>query len=179
MKFNLITLFVLVLFMGVSCGGSKSGESTESTASKAEASEPQSMVAEEETQIPDTAVLEIEGNDQMQFNLDQMEVYEGQVVKLTLIHVGEMSVEAMGHNWVLLKPGTDKAKFANASVSAKDNNYIAPDMEDQVIVATKTIGGGEKTTIVFEAPKTGYYDFICSFPGHYGVMQGTFAVKPK
>lgn len=178
MKLNLISVISLLLLFVFSCGGSKSGDSEASESSGQ--SEAQSMVkSEEQEQIPDTAELVIEGNDQMQYNLDQLEVYEGQVVKLTLIHVGEMSVDAMGHNWVLLKPGTDKATFGAAATSAKQNDYIPQDMTDQVIANTKTIGGGEQTSITFEAPGSGYYDFLCSFPGHYGVMQGTFVVKPR
>ena len=49
-----------------------------------------------------------------------------------------------------------------------DNGYI---------VATDLIGGGEQTTITFTAPSSGEYDFICSFPGHYGLMQGRLIVQ--
>jgi azurin len=39
------------------------------------------------------------------------------------------------------------------------------------------IGGGEQTTITFDAPEKGVYDFICSFPGHVALMQGKFIVE--
>ncbi len=153
------------------CGGSGSTESTESTETAA--------IESTEEVVSDTAYLVIEGNDLMQFNLDKLEVTEGQTVKLTLKHVGQMSVEAMGHNWVLLQSGTDKTAFGMAAVSARETAYIPEDMKESVIANTDVIGGGEETTIVFDAPKMGYYDFICSFPGHWGVMQGTFVVQPS
>lgn len=164
--FSLVTLFIWA------CGGS--GSSTDTGSNEKEATPTETVTA-----VADTAFLVIEGNDLMQFNLDKLEVTEGQIVKLTLKHVGSMSVEVMGHNWVLLAPGTDKSTFGMAAVAAKEYDHIPQDMLDAVIVNTKVIGGGEETTIVFDAPKKGYYDFICSFPGHWGVMQGTFTVLPK
>ncbi|MGD1893724.1 MAG: plastocyanin/azurin family copper-binding protein [Cyclobacteriaceae bacterium] len=46
-----------------------------------------------------------------------------------------------------------------------------------MIVHTKFIGGGESDTITFEAPSPGTYDYICSFPGHYALMQGKLIVE--
>jgi len=155
----------------LSCGGSGSSQ-----AAQEETTATQEVAAEE---VAQTISLVIESNDMMQFNLTKLEVTEGQTVSLTLKHVGQMSKDAMGHNWVLLVPGTDKATFGAAAVSARETSYIPEDMKDQVIAFTEVVGGGEETTITFEAPAAGYYDFICSFPGHYGVMQGSFVVKPK
>ena len=39
------------------------------------------------------------------------------------------------------------------------------------------IGGGQTTSITFTAPAAGTYDFICSFPGHSGLMKGKFIVE--
>ncbi len=124
----------------------------------------------------DVVEIVIEGNDQIQFNLSEIKVKEGDTVKLTLKHVGKLPKAAMGHNWVLLKPGTDIAAFAGKAVQARDNDYIPADT-DEVIVHTEMIGGGEETTIEFTAPAKGTYDFLCSFPAHYIKMQGKFIVE--
>ena len=39
------------------------------------------------------------------------------------------------------------------------------------------IGGGESDTITFTAPKKGSYTYICTFPGHYGLMKGVLIVS--
>jgi azurin len=174
-----IIAIITILGFLFSCGGSSASQETSNETTTTETADKTTSETSTEEAIADTARLTIEGNDLMQFNKDLLEVYEGQVVELTLKHVGEMSVEAMGHNWVLLTQGTDKSTFGNAAVSAKANGYIPQDMEENVIAYTKTIGGGESTTITFDAPSAGYYDFLCSFPGHYGVMQGSFTVKPR
>ncbi len=169
-KLRIIALSVFAVTL-YACGG---GEASTQDAPK-EASEP---VVETEV-VSDSIELVIEGNDQMQFSKEELKVTEGQVVTLTLKHTGKMPKESMGHNWVLLTTGTDLAVFGTSAVSAPDNNYIPKDMEDKVIANTKVIGGGEEVSITFEAPKAGYYKYLCSFPGHWGVMQGSFVVSPK
>ena len=124
----------------------------------------------------DKVEIVIESSDQMRFNLSEIIVKQGQIVVLTLKHVGKLPKAAMGHNWVLLRPDTDLASFAMSAMKAKDNEYV-PLEAPEVIVNTILLGGGEKTTIEFEAPAPGIYSFICSFPGHYALMQGTFIVE--
>ena len=64
--------------------------------------------------------IEITANDQMKFNLAKIEAKVGETIKVVLKNVGTLPKEAMGHNWVLLKPGTDLNAFAQASMTAKD-----------------------------------------------------------
>ena len=120
--------------------------------------------------------IEIEANDQMKFNLEEIKVTSGNLVNLTLIHVGKLPITAMGHNFVLLKKGTNVAEFAVAAMAEKDNGYVPINNHD-IIAYTEVVGGGSSTTISFTAPEKGEYDFICSFPGHYSIMKGLFIVE--
>lgn len=89
-----------------------------------------------------------------------------------------MTLEAMGHNIVILAKGTDVADFAADAVAAGvESGHIPEGRKDEVIAHTELIGGGDETTITFTAPEKGTYDYICSFPGHYGMMKGKFIVK--
>ena len=124
----------------------------------------------------EVAQLSLTGNDQMRFNKKELRVKEGQKVRLVLEHVGKLNVEVMGHNFVLLKKGTNIDNFAQRAAQAKDTDYIPTD-PNEVIVHTQMIGGGETTSIEFDAPAKGTYTFICSFPGHYMLMQGQFIVE--
>jgi azurin len=123
------------------------------------------------------ATLSIEGNDQMQFDKKELTVKAGQTVTLTLKHSGTMAKAAMGHNWVLLAPGTDVATFAESAVAAGEENDYVPTEGNAVIAYTKLIGGGETATVEFTAPAAGSYEFICSFPGHWAMMRGTLIVE--
>jgi len=120
--------------------------------------------------------VKITGNDQMQFNVKVIRVKEGQEVTLVLEHIGTMKVNIMGHNFVLLKQGIDLGAFGSEASAAKDTDYI-PNGGKDVIAHTKMIGGGETISVTFQAPAKGEYNFICSFPGHYGLMQGKFIVE--
>ncbi|MDO5654802.1 MAG: azurin [Flavobacteriaceae bacterium] len=124
----------------------------------------------------ETVKLEITGDDAMKYNLSELKVPAGSTVELTLVHIGKMSKDVMGHNWTLLTKGTNVEEFGLAAVGAKDTDYI-PAGTTEVIIHTKMIGGGETDTITFQAPEAGTYDFICTFPGHFGAMRGKFIVE--
>jgi len=171
----LFSALVLVCF-SLGCGGG-----TQSAEYGSEDGTPETTTEETSNEATPVATgevveLSIEGNDQMQYNKDMLEVPAGATVKLTLTHGGELPVEAMGHNWVLLKQGVSLEDFAMAAISSADNGYIPPAQEDNVIAHTQMLGGGDSDTIEFQAPGPGEYEFLCSFPGHYGMMRGKFVV---
>ncbi|MDQ8182228.1 azurin [Pelagicoccus sp. SDUM812005] len=119
--------------------------------------------------------LELGSNDAMQFDKSELKAAAGSEVTLTLTHNGKLPKAAMGHNFVLLKQGTDIAAFGTKAISAAATEYIPEGKE--VIAHTKLIGGGESASVTFAAPPAGTYDFICSFPGHYALMKGKFIVE--
>lgn len=125
--------------------------------------------------------LEITGNDQMQFSTKALEVTAGDKVTLTLKHIGKLPKAAMGHNFVLLKSDVKVMEFAMAAGKAAATEYIpADDAAKGMIIHTKLIGGGEEDTITFDAPaEAGAYPFVCTFPGHFALMQGVLTVKAK
>ena len=124
----------------------------------------------------DTIKINLNSNDKMQYDLSEIDVYEGQTVILTLHHTGTMPKAAMGHNFVLLTQGTEISSFADEAMKARENDHIPTD-KSNIIANTGLIGGGETTEVTFKAPEKGTYDFLCSFPGHYSIMKGKFNVK--
>jgi azurin len=131
----------------------------------------------EAREVKQVKTIVIKGSDAMQFDLKEIKVKAGQKVKLTLTHSGKLPKAAMGHNWVLLKPGVDVAAFGGKAAAARETEYIPASEEADIIAHTKLVGGGESDTIEFTAPKKGTYTFICSFPGHYALMKGSFIVE--
>ena len=131
--------------------------------------------------IKDQTIVEKEieivlnSDDLMRFDKNMLLVQSGQKITLTLNHTGKMDKSIMGHNFVLLKKDVDVMAFAEKAVLAKNNEYIPEG--DEVIVYTKLLGGGESDTITFDAPEKGYYTFLCTFPGHWGLMKGKLVVK--
>ncbi len=125
--------------------------------------------------------LELTGNDQMQFSAKTLEVTAGDKVTLSFKHIGQLPAVAMGHNVVILKAGTSIPTFSAKCAPAKDSGYIPQDAESKALIVahTKLIGGGESDTITFTAPEPGAYPYICTFPGHFAIMQGVLTVKAK
>jgi azurin len=121
--------------------------------------------------------IEITANDQMKFSVATIEAKAGEELKVVLENVGMLPKQAMGHNWVLLKAGTDVAAFGAASATAAATDYIPPALKDQVIASIHVLGPKEKGDVTFKAPAPGEYPFICSFPGHFALMKGTLTVK--
>lgn len=132
-----------------------------------------------ETPAADAAVAEIVLNagDDMKFDKTEIKVKAGQKVKLTLNHTGKMDKKVMGHNVVIIPSAMDIQMFAQVAIKATDSEYIPASEAKQIIAHTKLIGGGESTTIEFDAPESGSYKFLCTFPGHWAAMQGTFIVE--
>ena len=122
--------------------------------------------------VKNTIILN--SNDAMLFDKKVIKVNSGEKITLTLNHIGKIGKDFMGHNFVLLKKEVDVNDFGQRAIQARDNEYI-PEGDD-FIVTTKMLGGGESDTIVFDAPEPGKYIFICTFPGHYQLMQGEFIV---
>ncbi len=121
--------------------------------------------------------IELTGNDRMQYSDTLFKVNAGNKIKVRLTNTGKMPKNSMGHNFVLLAQGTDFANFATEAIKARDNEYIPQNMSSAVIAHTKLVGPGESDEIVFEVPNKGIYDFLCSFPGHYGTMRGKLVAE--
>jgi azurin len=159
---------IMALFAFTACNSNT--EQSETTATDTVVQETAAAPVEKEVSIT------INAGDDMKYDLAEIKVKEGQTVKLTLVHTGKLPKEAMGHNWALLAQGTIVSDFTAIAMQAKDTDYI-PVGATQVIAYTKLVGGGESDTIEFMAPAKGVYEFICTFPGHSGMMKGTFYVE--
>lgn len=157
-------------FTFVACGGNTESATTD---------EP---VATEETATEETApeadanTIVLEGNDQMQYNNTAFTVKAGEVT-ITIKNVGSLPAEAMSHDVVVLKPGTDVKEVGMASAQNGGIEKVEGALKDAVIGYTEMAGPGEEKTATFKLTEPGVYPFFCSFPGHFAAMQGTITVE--
>lgn len=170
-----------VLFLA-SCGGNESSENKNATVDTTTTQTPAVSDAPG-ADIPGidsvkvTDHIQLEGMDNMKYDKTLFKIKAGQDVKLTLKNVGKLPKEAMSHNAVILAQGTDVQAFGEAAVPAKATDHIPASMASDVIAHTKLLGPGESETISFKIPDPGVYDFICTFPGHFGTMKGKIVVE--
>ena len=119
--------------------------------------------------------LEISSGDLLKFNNRKL-IIDSSCSKFSIYfqHEGEMAAEIFGHNVVILETKNfDKVKSRIDMKLGETSGYL-PDMPE-IIAKTAIIGGGAKTSVTFDATKLSKgseYMFFCSFPGHYGAMQG-------
>jgi azurin len=126
----------------------------------------------------ESSAIEITANDTMQFSSKVFEVTAGKEVTFVLKNIGTLPKMAMGHNLIILKPGSEVPKFGMASIAAAATEYIPQDDASKALIVahTKLLGPGEEDSITVTL-EAGVYPFLCSFPGHFALMQGTITVK--
>ena len=121
----------------------------------------------------------IEGNDAMQFNVGSITVPAScSEFTITLQHVGQLPVAAMGHNVVIAK-ASDRAGIGGDGASAGAANDYLKDGDERVIAHSDMVGGGQTTSVTFPVSAIqgdGPYEFFCSFPGHWALMRGSIQV---
>lgn len=111
----------------------------------------------------------------MAFDKKALSVPAGRAVTLVF-----ENPDLMPHNVVIVKPGSAEkvGEAADAMASLKDGfekNFV-PSTPD-VLFATPLVNSGKSFRLEFKAPsQPGEYPFICSFPGHWRVMQGILTV---
>lgn len=141
-----------------------------------------------ETDIRDADKVEDQGaalhisiktiENEMKYDISEFVVEAGKAVELVF-----ENTDFMQHNLVITKPG-EKEKVGMAAdkmameADGADKNYV-PDMPE-VLFATAIVDPEKKIILRFVAPQVpGDYPYICTFPGHWRIMQGIMkVVKP-
>ena len=164
-------IYLLVLLLIVNACGPKNEKKKEKFEYKRTQVEKKNN--EIDNNIDQTKIV-LNSFDNMMYDKKVIEAKSGKSILLILNHKGKIGKEFMGHNFILLKIGTDVDDFAKRAVKAKNTDYI-PD-GNETIAYTKMIGGGESTSVSFQIQEPGEYEFICSFPGHYNLMRGKLIV---
>jgi len=120
--------------------------------------------------------------DKIQFIYDIKEftVKAGQKVKLTLVNPAD-SVTRQPHNILIVKPGKLNAVGLAANAGLTDPDFLtkknAIPKSDDILFHTKLVQPGMSETIEFTAPsEPGDYPYLCTFPGHWVLMNGVMKV---
>ena len=117
--------------------------------------------------------VSVQGEDGLKFSVTSFNVKAGAHIRLDFANVSDML-----HNLVIVRPGS-AARVGDASQKlGLDGTRLdfVPRMSD-VLFHTAIVAPRASETIYFEAPATpGTYAYLCSFPGHALLMQGTMVV---
>lgn len=176
-RFTLLSLFAALLVAG--CGKNSTGSSATVTSAP---SAPATATAPDLTPVASAKgaarTIEITANDAMKFSVTAIEAKVGEEIKIVLTNVGTLPKEAMGHNLVLLKPGSDLMAYAAAASTARDKEFIPESHKDQVLGHTALLGPRKSDEFTVKFTAAGEYPYLCSFPAHLAVgMKGVITVK--
>lgn len=134
--------------------------------------------AAKEAAATGSRVIEITGNDAMKFSVTSIDLKVGEEVKIKLTNVGTMPKQAMSHDLVVLKAGSDAGAFAMAAAPTAMKGTMPESLKGEVVAHTEMLGPKESGTITVKFDTPGEYPYLCSFPGHYQVgMKGMITVK--
>ena len=168
-RFPLVTLCAAALVAG--CGKKEEAATVATSASSAPAA-----AAAPAAGAP--RLIEVTASDAMKFNVTTIEAKVGEELKIQLTNNGTLPKEAMGHNFVLLKPGSDVMAFSAAAMTARDKDYVPDSLKDQVLGHTALLGPHKSDAFTVKLTAPGEYPFLCSFPAHAGAgMKGVVVVK--
>ncbi|MDB6004939.1 MAG: putative heme-binding protein [Prosthecobacter sp.] len=97
--------------------------------------------------------------------------------KLTIIF---MNPDVVPHNWMLAKPGTLQkiGNLANLMITDPQGlaKHYVPDSDDVLAYTDMTNPKGEFSIHITAPKEKGDYPYLCTFPGHWMVMNGVLKV---
>ena len=112
---------------------------------------------------------------EMKYDLTEFSVEAGQSVELVF-----ENPDFMQHNLLVLQAGALETVGAAADALATSPDGAAQDYIPaipEVLAATPLVDPGNTVRLTFTAPKEpGVYPYVCTFPGHWRIMQGTMKV---
>ncbi|MEQ9440644.1 MAG: ThuA domain-containing protein [Cyclobacteriaceae bacterium] len=136
--------------------------------------------AETETENEEAIIVQIKTvKNAMKYDVGEFVVEAGKPIKIIF-----ENPDFMQHNLLIIQPGTLETVGAAADKLASDpqgaEQQYVPDMEE-VLFHTPLVDPGSTAEITFTAPENpDEYPFVCTFPGHWRIMQGTMkVVKPE
>lgn len=120
--------------------------------------------------------VNIAAGQNLTYDTREFKAKAGEAIKLTF-----SNPDVVPHNWVLIQPGSLQAIGSEANKLVADPEalirHYVPQSSD-VICFTDLVDGKQETSIQFRVPKKpGRYPYLCTFPGHWMVMNGTMIVE--
>ena len=130
-----------------------------------------------QAELAGARAIRIETGSNLTFQTSEFHAQPNEPIALTLDNT-----DVVPHNWALVKPGhlEKVGGIVNRMISDPDAamRHYVPATSD-VLTYTDVVLPQEKFTIYFRAPSDpGRYPYLCTFPGHWPVMNGVMVVDP-
>ena len=114
---------------------------------------------------------------QMKFDKTALNVAPGQLVQLVFVNP-----DVMQHNFILGAQGALEQIGAAADQMLASGDAVAQQyvpQSPQILFSSTLVDPGQTLTVQFRAPtQAGDYPYVCTFPGHWRLMNGVLSVRP-
>jgi putative heme-binding domain-containing protein len=128
------------------------------------------------TKLEGARPVTIEAASNLAFTTPELRAKPGERLALTF-----ENPDVVPHNWVLTKPGSLAAVGMLADELIADPEAVArhyvPTTDDVIVYADITQPGGRQTISFVVPEQPGHYPFLCTFPGHWKLMNGRLVVE--
>jgi azurin len=116
----------------------------------------------------DTIVVGSEGAN-LSYDVTEIRAEAGSTLTIQYVNRGDLP-----HNVVLVKQRSDINPVGVAALQASQTDYIPQDEANQQRIIAHTILAkpGETVFLTFTVPPPGTYPYICTYAGHFTMMQG-------
>jgi azurin len=128
------------------------------------------------TKLAGARPVAIEAGKNLRYSVRSFRARAGETIRVTF-----SNPDVVPHNWVLIRPGAlarygDRVNRIVAEPDAALRHYVPH--TDDLIAYTDIVGPQEQFSIDVRVPDSpGHYPYLCTFPGHWMVMNGEMIVE--
>lgn len=109
----------------------------------------------------------------LSYDLTEIQMKSGERIVIRYHNASDMA-----HNLVIVGSESDINPVGIAAISAQQDEFIPKSEQDRILAASRLAYPGDTVLIEFTAPGPGVYPYICTFSGHFTMMQGRITVEP-
>ncbi|MSU51756.1 MAG: hypothetical protein EXS37_22145 [Opitutus sp.] len=107
------------------------------------------------------------------YDVTEIRTKAGERLVIRYINASEMA-----HNLVVVKSEADITPVGIAAITAPADDFVPKQERHRIVAASRLANPGDTVLVEFTAPGPGTYPYICTFSGHFTVMQGRLIVEP-
>lgn len=102
------------------------------------------------------------------YDVTEIRAVAGEALTIRYINASE----TLEHNVVVLRNEDDIRPVGIAALRAHATAHVPLDLADRIVAYTDLAQPGDTVTVTFTVPPPGVYPYICTYSGHFTMMQG-------
>ena len=109
----------------------------------------------------------------LSYDVTEIRAKTGERLAIRFVNASDMA-----HNLIIVNNESDIHPVGIAAISAQADEFVPKKESHRILAASKLAYPGDTVLVEFTAPSPGTYPYICTFSGHFTVMQGRLIVEP-